>query len=61
MTHTLPKAIYKRNEIWAVRFSIPTEVQFVVGKKEIIRSRYTKDLGGALSKRSEVLEQIRDA
>jgi hypothetical protein len=37
---------------------MPTEVQYAVGKKEIIRSLGTKDLGEALSKRVEVLEQI---
>lgn len=61
MTRTLPKGIFKRNEVYAVRFSVPTQVQSVVGKKEIIRSLGTKDLGEALSKRSEVLEQIRES
>lgn len=59
MTRTLPKGIFKRGDVYAVRFSVPTELQAVVGKKEIIRSLGTKDLGEALSKRGEVLEQIR--
>lgn len=33
----------------------------MVGKKEIIRSLGTKDLGGALGKRRKVLEQIRNS
>lgn len=61
MTRTLPKGIFKRGEVYAVRFSVPTEVQPVVGKKEIIRSLGTKDLGEALGKRVEVLEQIKEA
>lgn len=59
MTRTLPKGIFKRGDVYAVRFSVPTEVQSVVGKKEIIRSLGTKNLGEALGKRAEVLEQIR--
>src|SRR6056297_2913978 len=59
MTRTLPKGIFKRGDVYAVRFSVPTEVQSVVGKKEIIRSLGTKDLAEALGKRGEVLEQIR--
>jgi len=59
VTRTLPKGIFKRGDVYAVRFSVPTEVQSVVGKKEIIRSLGTKDLGEALGKRGEVLEQIR--
>jgi integrase len=59
VTRTLPKGIFKRGDVYAVRFSVPTEVQSVVGKKEIIRSLGTKDLGEALGKRAEVLEQIR--
>lgn len=61
MTRTLPKGIFKRGEVYAVRFSVPTEVQPVVGKREIIRSLGTKDLGEALGKRKEVLEQIRNS
>lgn len=59
MTRTLPKGIFKRGEVYAVRFSVPTEVRSVVGKKEIVRSLGTKDLGEALGKRGETLEQIR--
>lgn len=59
MTRTLPKGIFKRGDVYAVRFSVPTEVQSVVGKKEIVRSLGTKDLGEALGKRNEALEEIR--
>lgn len=59
MTRTLPKGIFKRGDVYAVRFSVPTELQSVVGKKEVIRSLGTKDLVEALGKRAEVLEQIK--
>ncbi len=60
MTNSLPKGIFKRGNAYAVRFSVPTEVQSVVGKKEMIRSLGTKDLGKALSKRQEALDEIRE-
>ena len=60
MTRTLPKGIFKRGDVYAVRFSVPTEVQSVVGKKEIIRSLGTKDLGEALGRRADTLAEIRD-
>ncbi|QFS82290.1 site-specific integrase [Roseivivax sp. THAF197b] len=60
MTRTLPKGIFKRNGVYAVRFSVPTEAQSVVGKKEIVRSLGTRDLGEALARSPEVLSDIRE-
>ncbi|GKY87935.1 DUF6538 domain-containing protein [Sinisalibacter aestuarii] len=48
----------KRGKGYAVRFSVPKEYQGVIGKKEIIRGLGTQDLGEAISKRDEVLQEI---
>ncbi|WP_133489763.1 DUF6538 domain-containing protein [Aliiroseovarius marinus] len=59
MTRTLPKGIFKRGSVYSLRYSVPTEIQSVVGKKEIIRSLGTTDLAEALANRSEVLAEIK--
>lgn len=59
MNRTLPKGIFKRGNSYAVRYSVPSEIQTVVGKKEIIRGLGTSDLGEALSRREEVLAEIK--
>jgi integrase len=59
MTRTLPKHIFKRGHNYAVRFTVPVEVRSVVGKKEIVRSLGTRDLGEALVKRNSLLEEIK--
>ncbi len=61
MTRTLPKHIFKRGNSYAVRFNVTTEARSFVGKKEIVRGLGTSDLGEALSKRDEVLREIRDS
>ncbi len=59
MTRTLPKGLFKRGNVYAVRYSVPTELIPVVGKKEIIRSLATSDLSEALSKRRDALDEIK--
>ena len=59
MNITLPKGIFKRGNSYALRYSVPTEIQSVVGKKEIIRSLGTSDLGEALSNRESTLKEIK--
>lgn len=59
MTRTLPRHIFKRGNNYAVRFTVPVEVRSVAGKKEIVRSLGTGDLGEALALRNSVLEEIR--
>lgn len=59
MTRTLPKGVFKRGKVYALRYSVPTEVQQVVGRKEIVRSLGTPDLGEAITRRAEVLAEIK--
>ncbi|GGE46768.1 DUF6538 domain-containing protein [Actibacterium pelagium] len=59
MTRTLPKGIFKRGSVYSLRYSVPTEIQPVVGKKEIIRSLGTSDLAEALANRAAVLSEIK--
>jgi hypothetical protein len=61
VTRTLPKGVFKRGNVYAVRFSVPAELQPVVGKREIVRSLGTSDLGEALSCRSQTLAEIRSS
>jgi len=61
LTLTLPSGLFKRGNTYSVRFSIPTEMQSKVGRKEIIRSLGTTDLGEALSLRPSALQEIRDS
>lgn len=56
----LPDYLVKRGKGYAVRFSVPTEFQGIVGKKEIIRGLGTQDLGEAIGRRDEVLAEIRE-
>lgn len=59
MNRTLPKEIFKRGNSYVLRYTVPTEIRSVVGKKEIIRSLGTTDLGEALSNRESVLSEIK--
>jgi len=61
MTHTLPKGIFKRGNVYALRYSVPTEIRPVVGKKEIVRSLGTSNLVEALGKQRAVLEEIKSS
>ena len=61
MKTALPKGIFKRGNTYALRFSVPTELQAVVGKREIVRSLATSDLAEALANRNDVLAEIRDS
>lgn len=54
----LPQYIFKRGNSYAVRFTIPRELHDIYGKKEVIRSLGTSDLGAAVVKRDEVIEAI---
>ncbi|MDW4548261.1 DUF6538 domain-containing protein [Defluviimonas sp. D31] len=58
MNHPLPKHIFKRGKVYALRYSIPTEYQQLIGKKEIVRSLGTRDLGEALAKRGGAIDEI---
>ncbi|MCV2873297.1 tyrosine-type recombinase/integrase [Defluviimonas sp. WL0050] len=55
----LPHGLFKRGGNYAVRFSVPTQVQPVVGRKEIVRTLGTSSLVEALAKRNEVLAEIK--
>ncbi|MGR3343517.1 MAG: DUF6538 domain-containing protein, partial [Paracoccaceae bacterium] len=59
MNRTLPKHIFRRGNGYYVRFNVPVEARTVVGKKQIVRSLGTSDLGEALVKRDSVLNEIR--
>ncbi|SFJ20178.1 DUF6538 domain-containing protein [Celeribacter neptunius] len=56
---TLPKGIFKRGNTYALRFSVPKELQQLVGKKEIVRSLGTSELSEALEKSPEVQREIK--
>lgn len=58
MTYTLPKNIFRRGNVYSVRFDVPLEAQTVVGRKQIVRSLGTSDLGEALVRRDAVLKEI---
>lgn len=60
MNRTLPKGLFKRGGTYAVRFSVPKELQTVVGKREIIRSLGTADFGEALMLKDVKLSEIRE-
>ncbi|SDX95022.1 site-specific integrase [Citreimonas salinaria] len=60
MNRILPKGIFKRGSTYALRYSVPSELQELVGKKEIVRSLGTADLGEALALRNEKLSEIRE-
>ncbi|WP_371412636.1 DUF6538 domain-containing protein [Rhodovulum sp. BSW8] len=60
MTFTVrPKGVFKRGAVYALRFTVPVELRPAVGKREIIRSLGSSDLGEALSRRRETLEEIK--
>jgi len=59
MNRTLPKGIFKRGNSYVLRYTVPSEIRSVVGRKEIIRSLGTSDLGEALSNRESVLSEIK--
>ncbi len=60
MIRTLPKHIFRRGKGYYVRFNVPVEARTAVGKKQIVRSLGTSDLGEALVKRESVLNDIRE-
>ncbi|WP_146176260.1 DUF6538 domain-containing protein [Rhodovulum kholense] len=55
----LPKGVFKRGAVYVLRFTVPVELRPAVGKREIIRSLGSSDLGEALSRRRETLEEIK--
>lgn len=60
MTLTLPLGLFRRGNTYSVRYTVPSELQPVAGRKEIIKSLGTSDLKEALAKRREALDDIRD-
>ncbi len=61
MTLTLLKNILKRGNSFSVRFDVPMHTQSVVGKKQIVRSLGTSDIGEALVKQDVVIREIRES
>ncbi|WP_299354697.1 tyrosine-type recombinase/integrase [uncultured Shimia sp.] len=58
MALSLPNGLFKRGRGYALRIAIPNEYQPIIGKKEIVRGLGTQDLGEALVRRKEALEEI---
>lgn len=58
MNYTLPKNILRRGKTYSVRFDVPIATRSAVGKKQIVKSLGTSDLGEALAKRDPVLREI---
>ena len=61
MNRTLPKGIFKRGNTFVVRYSVPNEIRSVVGKKEIVRTLGTNELGEALARRNDVPREIQNS
>ncbi|WP_367647858.1 DUF6538 domain-containing protein [Ruegeria arenilitoris] len=57
----LPRGLFLRGKGYALRVSVPTEYQDIVGKREIVRGLGTQDLAEALKRRPRVLEEILEA
>lgn len=60
MTLTLPLGLFRRGNTYSVRYTVPSELQPVAGRKEIVKSLGTSDLKEALAKRQVALDDIRD-
>jgi integrase len=60
MTLTLPQGLFRRGNTYSVRYTVPSELQPVAGRREIVKSLGTSDLKEALAKRREALDDIRD-
>ncbi|WP_425051165.1 tyrosine-type recombinase/integrase [Psychromarinibacter sp. S121] len=59
-TFPLPDYVFRRGKGYAVRYSVPTEYQALIGKKQIVRGLGTQDLAQAIVKRDQVLKEIQN-
>ena len=58
MTLTLPQGLFRRGNTYSVRYTVPSELQPVAGRREIVKSLGTSDLKEALAKRREALDDM---
>lgn len=55
----LPQYIFKQGNSYAVRYTVPCELNEISGKKEVVRTLGPGDLRKAIATRDEIIEAIK--